>query len=252
MYFKLFRVISVLVYLSACHCPVAKGENEHPCGLLKQSLESASVLVELSRKGFHRELITTVKLRPDELGDVTFLLVYRFPRGVYVDPYQLASLIDQSNWQILLNSAIDLEAPAHKTSGFVAYVYPFYCGPTASVLKIKIPVHGRYHKPSFVGEIFTTVDINAPELLLRTEKCTHFKNFERHSVIEAPCTVSNSSTCSWVKIQHQQEPGSVSFEFPVGDGSLVTPVCGGTLLVTMICCVVLSRYMWKHRIIQTT
>ncbi|KAM9358021.1 phosphatidylinositol-glycan biosynthesis class X protein [Symphorus nematophorus] len=197
------------------------------------------------RKG---EVVTTVEFSLDALNGVRVLLVHRWPRGVYLDPYQLASLSDQSDWQILLDSAIDLEVPAHKTSGFTAYVYP--TGPTPRLLKVTIPIHGRYHEPSFDGKTFTSVNIEPPELLLRTEKCTWLNNLEPHTVVDAPCTPDNSSSCQWVKLQHQQEPVSVGLQFPVGEGSLVMPVCGGTLLVTMICSVLLSKYMWKHRIIN--
>lgn len=73
--------------------------------------------------------------------------------------------------KILLDSAIDLEAPAHKTSGFVTFVYPTPDEPTPRLLKVAIPIHGRYHEPSSVGKKYTSVDIQPPELLLRTEKC---------------------------------------------------------------------------------
>ncbi|XP_051232111.1 phosphatidylinositol-glycan biosynthesis class X protein [Dicentrarchus labrax] len=245
-----FVLLSVLACLSACRCLVEQDENnEDHCGLLKQLLESSPVSVEINKKGFHRELVTTVELIPDVPSGVRVLLVQRWPRGVYLDPYQLASLSDQRDWQILLDSGIDLEVPAHKTSGFVTYVYPTPDGPTPSLVKVTIPVHGRYHEPSFDGKTFTSVDIEPPELLLRTEKCAQLNNLEPHIVVDAPCTPDNSSTCPWVKLLHQQEQGSGGFQFPVGDGSLVTPVCGGTLLVTMICCVALSKYMWEHRII---
>ncbi|XP_069006725.1 phosphatidylinositol-glycan biosynthesis class X protein [Embiotoca jacksoni] len=247
MYYILF---SVLTFLSTCYCSVEKKENQDDCDLLKQWIESSSVSVELNKKGFHREVITTVELGPDGLSDIRVLLVHRWPRGVFVDPYQLASLSNQSDWQILLDSAIDLEVPAHETSGFVTYVYPSHVGPANRLLKVTIPVHGRYHEPSFVGKTFTSVDIEPPELLLRIEKCTQLNSFEPHAVVEARCTVNSSSTCLWVKIQHhQQELGPTSFQLPVGDGSLVTPVCGGTLLVTLSCCVALSKYLWKHRLI---
>lgn len=72
--------------------------------------------------------------------------------------------------KILIDSAIDLEVPAHKTEGFVTYVYPALDGPTPR-LKVTIPIHGRYHKPSYDGLTFTSVEIEHPELLLRTEKC---------------------------------------------------------------------------------
>ncbi|XP_039985628.1 phosphatidylinositol-glycan biosynthesis class X protein [Xiphias gladius] len=246
-----FILLSVLTCLATCHCLIEKDEkNENHCGLLKQWLESTSVSVEIGKKGFHREVITTVELSPGVPTGVRVLLVYRWPSGVYIDPYQLASLRDQSDWQILLDSAIDLEAPAHKTSGFVTFVYPTPDEPTPRLLKVAIPIHGRYHEPSSVGKKYTSVDIQPPELLLRTEKCMQLDNLEPHTVMDAPCTVHNSSMCAWVKIQHQQEYGPVSLQFPVGDGSLVIPVCGGTLLVTMICCVALSKYMWKHQIIK--
>ncbi|XP_072246020.1 phosphatidylinositol-glycan biosynthesis class X protein [Leuresthes tenuis] len=239
-------LLYVLVFLSTCHCLVKKDENQDHCGLLKQWLEASTVSVELAKRGFHREVITTVELRPDVLGSIRVLLLYRWPSGVYVDPYQLASLSSQRDWQVLLDSSVDLELPAHKTSGFLTYVYPSYIGPTTGLLKVTIPVHGRYHKPSFSGKTFTSVSIEPPELLLRSEKCTQLNRLDRHAVLDAPCTVSNSSTCSWVKIHHQQD---LSVQFPVGDGSAVTPVCGGTLLVTMICCVTLSKHMWKHQIV---
>lgn len=77
-------------------------------------------------------------------------------------------------FQILIDSAIDLEVPAHKTSGFLTYVYPTNTGPTSVLHKVTIPVHAHYHEPSFVGETFTSVRIEPPELLLRTEKCKQF------------------------------------------------------------------------------
>lgn len=79
-----------------------------------------------------------------------------------------------SLFKILLDSPIDLEVSAHKTSGFVAYVYPTLDGPTPRQLKINIPIHGRYSEPSFDGKTFTSVNIEPPELLLSTEKCKLF------------------------------------------------------------------------------
>ncbi|XP_068449167.1 phosphatidylinositol-glycan biosynthesis class X protein [Clinocottus analis] len=247
MYFLLFTVFACL---STFHCFMQKDvqKNESHCGLLKQWLESSIVSVELTKKGFHREAVTTVELSPDVLlSGVRVVLVHRWPRGVYVDPYQLASLSEQRNWQILIDSAIDLEVPAHKTAGFITYVYPTLVGPTPR-LKVTIPIHGRYHEPSYDGQTFTSVEIEHPELLLRTEKCLQLHNVEPHLVVDAPCTHDNSSTCPWVKLRHQ-ERGLVKVQFPVGDGSLVAPVCGATLLVTMLCCAALSKHMWEHRII---
>ncbi|CAN9500655.1 unnamed protein product [Ophioblennius macclurei] len=240
----------VFTCLSTCLYVVGKDENQDYCDLLKQWLESSSASVELRKNGFHREVVTTVQLSPGAMSFVKVLLVHRWPRGVYVDPFQIASLSERHKWQILLDSGIDLEVPAHKTSGFVIHVYPSYDIPPPT-LEVTIPIHGRYHEPSFVGEAFTSVEIEAPELLLRTDSCTDVRSIMPQAVVDAPCTVDNSSTCQWVQIQreHLGELGPMSLPIPVGDGLLEAQICGGTLLVTMICCMALSKHMWKHRII---
>lgn len=246
MYFELFLVLACS---AKCYCLNKEDDQDH-CDQLEQWLESSIVSLELSKKGFHREVTTTVEIRHGPLSGASLLLVYRWPNGVFVDPYQLASLTNQTNWEFLLDSAIDLEVPAHQTSGFLAYVFPSNTGSAPSFLNVTIPVHGRYHKPSFAGDAFTSVHIEPPDLLLRTEKCTNLRRFESESVLDAPCTVSNYSMCSWVKQILQKEPRSnISIMLPIGDGSTMTLVCGGTLLVTMICCVALSKDMLKHRII---
>ncbi|KAM9848568.1 phosphatidylinositol-glycan biosynthesis class X protein [Aulostomus maculatus] len=240
MYFALFFVLACFF---TCLCSIEKGVNN--CGSLRLWLQSTSLSVEINNKGFHREAVTTVELSPDVLSGVRVLLVYRWPRGIFVDPYQLAVL----SKQILLDSTIDLEVPAHKTSGFVTYVYPALGERTSKPLKVTIPIHGRYHEPSFDEESFASVDLQPPELLLWTDTCAQLNNLETHTVVEAPCTADNSSTCPWVKVQPQKVHGHMTVQFPVGDGFLVAPVCGVTLLVTVVCCATLSKVMWKHRIV---
>lgn len=223
---------------------------EQHCDVLKQLLGSLVVAVEIKKNGFHRELVISVELIHDDLRGVQALLVYSWPRGVYIDPYQLLSLSDHRDWQALIDSAIDLELPAHKTSGFVSYIYPASDGPTPRMIEVAIPVHARYHQPSVDGQLFTSIEIKPPKLLLQMKTCPQLDRSEPHVVVEAPCTHKNLSTCSWLQLQlqHQQDGGSMSFQIPVGDESMVIPVCAGTLLVTVICCFVMSKYTWKHRI----
>lgn len=153
-----------------------------------------------------RQVKTTVELSLGLSAGIQVMLLYRWPRGVYLDPYQIASLRDQRKWQvckkerteliitpksmytkchffsicqILIDSAIDLELPAHKTQGFVTYVYPIPEGPTPRI-NVTIPIHGRYHQPSFEGKTFTSVHIEPPDLLLRSAKCKYFVVLENH------------------------------------------------------------------------
>nr|XP_061834166.1 phosphatidylinositol-glycan biosynthesis class X protein [Nerophis lumbriciformis] len=237
-----FTIFYIVVFLLTCRCSTVNGENA--CGSLMEWLQSSTVSVDIKNKGFHREVETTVELHHDAFKDIRVLLLYKWPRGVYVDPYQLSFLAEKVDWQILVDSAIDLEVPAHQASGFVTYVYPAL----SERPKVTIPVHGRYHRPSFVGKAFESVTIEAPRLLLRTEECSKWDNLEPHAVMEAPCTADNASTCLWIDV-NQQKHGHVRLQLPIGDGSLVRAVCTITLLVTITCCLALSKYMWKHRLV---
>ncbi|XP_056133429.1 phosphatidylinositol-glycan biosynthesis class X protein [Lampris incognitus] len=242
-----FLFIITLTYFSTCHCWAKKDErHDSICGLPKQLLESSSISLEINKKGFHRELVTTVEFSPDVPSALKVLLVHRFPSGIYVDPYQLTSMSEHSLLQILLDSTIDLEMPAHKTMGFVALVYPTLDEKNPRLLKVTVPVHGRYHEPSVDGKMFASVTLEPPDLLLRANMCAQLYHSESHTIVDAPCTVDNLSMCQWIKIQPQQEQSHVSVQIPVGDRSLVTFVCTGTLLITMMCCVALSKIIWKH------
>ncbi|XP_051929161.1 phosphatidylinositol-glycan biosynthesis class X protein [Hippocampus zosterae] len=247
MHFTLFYTFIITISLT---CPYLTVKGDNSCAVLKQRLQSTAVSIVIKNKGFHRELETTVELQlGSAFKDVRLLLLHTWPSGVYVDPYQLAFLSDAVDWQILVDSAIDLEVPAHKTSGFVTYVYPAFSEQILGVLNISIPIHGRYHQPSFHGETFESITIEPPKLLLRTEKCSQLDDLESHTATEAPCTADNTSMCLWIQVQQKQRPGDVILRLPVGNGSLVRPVCGVTLAVTMICCWALSKYMWKQRIV---
>lgn len=43
---------------------------------------------------------TTVELSLGLSTGIQVMLLYRWPQGVYLDPYQIASLRDQRKWQV--------------------------------------------------------------------------------------------------------------------------------------------------------
>ena len=69
---------------------------------------------------------------------------------------------------MLLNSAIDVETPAHMSAGFTALVYVSLVG---KKLKFPILIHGRYHKPSLTEENFQLVQIELPNLMFKADNC---------------------------------------------------------------------------------
>lgn len=205
------------------------------------------VSLELKKTGFHRELVTTVRLNKRGLLDKA-LLVYSWPKDIYVDPYQLESMRHQRNWEMLLDSTVDLEMPAHTSSGFRTYLYLHPKESTAGEINLTIPIHGRYQKPS-IGNNVISIIIPPPDLLLQTvQNCTQLNNIESFSLVDAPCTADNSDSCQWIKVHQKQLPGPVTLQVPVGDASQAIPVCGGTLVLTIISCAALSILAWTHRI----
>lgn len=58
-----------------------------------------------------REVTATVEHRPDELRGVSMLLLYTWPSGVYIDPYELASQRGQNDWRVtMMELCINIKA----------------------------------------------------------------------------------------------------------------------------------------------
>ncbi|XP_067086795.1 phosphatidylinositol-glycan biosynthesis class X protein isoform X1 [Osmerus mordax] len=237
----MYPVLLICVYLNFFYGSTKSDENN--CGLSRQVLKHAFVSMNIKKSGFHRELVTTVEFSPEAPNRLRILLSYRFPSGLYIDPYQLAPQKEDQDLQVLLNSAIDVETPAHMSAGFTALVYMSLVG---KKLKFPILIHGRYHKPSLTEENFQFVQIELPKLMFKADNCIPVHLLPPHNVVDAPCTAVNISMCQWLNIQNLQEHRHVTLEMPLGDESVVNPVCAGTLLVTLLCCVVLSRRILKN------
>ncbi|XP_046906053.1 phosphatidylinositol-glycan biosynthesis class X protein isoform X3 [Hypomesus transpacificus] len=142
----MYPVLLFCVYLLFFYGSTKSDENN--CGLSSQVLKHAFVSMNIKKSGFHRELVTTVEFSPEAPNRLRILLSYRFPSGLYIDPYQLAPPKEDLDLQVLLNSAIDVETPAHMSAGFTALVYtsPFsstsqHCGCTMHICQYKhVPV----------------------------------------------------------------------------------------------------------------
>ncbi|XP_053368971.1 phosphatidylinositol-glycan biosynthesis class X protein [Clarias gariepinus] len=235
------RILDFVVTVIYFHFCGAFHKDGVGCGFESSWLESVVMSMKLNKQGFHRDLVYVVRHEPTS-HPVKALLLHQLPNGVYMDQYQLADLKEEMGLQVLLDSALDLEAPAHVSSPFTAFV--FLSPP--DLLQAAVPVHGRYHKASTLGG-WERVIIKPPRLLLRPEHCDTVNPGSSHRLVDAPCTIQNQSLCSWVEIQGLQIP-SVSLELPVGDSSLIIPVCAVTTLVSVLCSAFLFRAVWKHGI----
>ncbi|KAK2906584.1 hypothetical protein Q8A67_005569 [Cirrhinus molitorella] len=200
--------------------------------------KSLSMSVKISKAGFHRDLEYSVQWSKTH-HDVQALLVQKLPSGVYMDEYQLETLRRDTGLEVLLDSKVDLEAPEYLSSGFTALVF------LSGKHEVVVPVHGRYHRPSD-SSTRVKVDIESPRLLLRSDQCLTVSPGVDHVVVDAPCTVSNHSICSWIEILDLKSNGGVSLEIPVGDSSMTVTVCVVTVLTTVLSCFYLLTNIWKH------
>ncbi|KAJ8375933.1 hypothetical protein SKAU_G00065130 [Synaphobranchus kaupii] len=218
--------------------------DEDNCDLSGKWLESIKVTRDIWKMGFHRELVTTVECGPSSPEKLQTLLVQNLPRGVYIDPYQLASLQQDTGLQVVLDSEVDLEAPAYESNGLFMFVYPTRDLQHPRHLQAVVPIHGRYHRPSS-GQGWEQLEIEPPRLFLRANGCAQLLPAP-HVLMDAPCSGYNLSMCKWMEIQLPQDQRNISLELPVGNQSLLVPVCTGTLLATLLCCVIIANAIWRH------
>ncbi|KAJ8278074.1 hypothetical protein GJAV_G00083530 [Gymnothorax javanicus] len=177
---------------------VAKTEEDY-CDLSGKWLEYLKMTRDIWKMGFHRDMVTALELGPRSPEKLHALLMQRLPSGVYVDPYQLASLRQDRGLQVLLDTEVDLEAPAYSSSGLSMFVYPTRNQRHPHEFLAVVPIHGRYHRPSGCG--WEKIELEPPQLFLRADDCAIPVSIAPKVVIDAPCNGYNRSMCKWTEIK---------------------------------------------------
>ncbi|XP_043926252.1 phosphatidylinositol-glycan biosynthesis class X protein isoform X4 [Protopterus annectens] len=132
---------------------------------------SVTVTRTILKDGFHRELLTTVKLRTltNTVGGCSVLIKELLPAGLFADPYQLASLREYGILEALLLKPVDIEAPEYLSSSQTVLVYLKPDPSCTRCYTATVPVHGRYHRPS-EDKSTATITLENPKLLLHCLK----------------------------------------------------------------------------------
>lgn len=89
---------------------------------------------------------------------------------------------------MLLDSEVDLEAPAYESPGFTALVYPHPDPTIPGHLTATVPIHGRYHRPSD-PDTREKIELKYPKLLLKSDTCMHGKPLIHAQTSSIPCTM---------------------------------------------------------------
>ncbi|OCT92893.1 hypothetical protein XELAEV_18015958mg [Xenopus laevis] len=228
-----------LVYLTLI-CIMTVSANERPCPQLL-------VRREIVNKGFHRDLVTRVAVQgPSEQVEQCMVLIQELiPSGLYLDPYQLSSLRHHNLTEVLLLTAVDVEAPEYLSKGLTALVYPKSDPSCAHCFISIVPLHLRYHRPAAQTDT-VSVTLQNPKLLVDCGPDLPPRSCSPHSVTDAPCDLKDKSPCQWLELPYTADPGELIVEVPVGltqDRPLVNTV---TLIVTVLCAGMILCAVYRH------
>ncbi|XP_043557664.1 bcl-2-related ovarian killer protein homolog A isoform X2 [Chiloscyllium plagiosum] len=127
----------------------------------------------------------------------------QLPQGLYVDPYELASMREQKSKEILVQNEIDIEAPEYLSATHAIIVYlkpdPRHHGHFTGT----VPVHVRYHRPTDREEAIALVTLPDPQLMIHCQENSPLLESWKLGVTQASCSASNHSICSWLNVNYQ-------------------------------------------------
>lgn len=173
---------------------------------------------EVLKDCFPRELLIKVKFGEgiEDLQRCRVLIKQNIPTGLFVDPYELASLGERNITEAMMVSEnFDIEAPNYLSKESEVLIYANQDSQCVDRFQAFLPVHYRYHRPhSKDGETFTVVS-NADLLMYCDQEFPILKCWA-HSEVAAPCALENEDICQWNKMKHKSVYKNAVLQVPVG------------------------------------
>ncbi|XP_067158230.1 phosphatidylinositol-glycan biosynthesis class X protein [Apteryx mantelli] len=215
---------------------------------VQATCQDAIVTQQLLHEGFHRDLLMKVELgiMEEDIGGCTVAARTRLPPGIYVDPYELASLQQHNLTKVvLIPDAVDVEAPEYLATDLVVLIYMTPDPQCSRCFRAVLPVHGRYHRPAENdGEVL--VVLKSPEVLICC--CDNRLSTEcwKPSEVEAPCSGRNDYPCQWYSVKHKPVYEELIMQVPVGLRQHGSLVCVMTLLTTVLCSSLILAAVCKY------
>ncbi|KFP73918.1 Phosphatidylinositol-glycan biosynthesis class X protein, partial [Apaloderma vittatum] len=208
----------------------------------------ATVTQELLKEGFHRSLLVKVELGivGKDAGRCAVAARARLPPGIYVDPYELASLQQHNLTRaVLIPEAIDVEAPEYSAADLLVLLYMEPDPQCSHCFRAALPVHGRYHRPA-EGSEEALVVLKSPEILVCY--CDNRLSAEcwKPAEVEAPCSGKTNGPCQWYRITHKPAREELILQVPVGLTQHSSLVCVVTLLATVLCSSLILAAVCKY------
>ncbi|BFZ02860.1 hypothetical protein BsWGS_05899 [Bradybaena similaris] len=203
--------------------------------------------------GFHRSLETSLTVPESvilqhKLPDCAFLLFETLPPGIYADPFQINSLVPFGGPQVLFDRIVNIEAAEFLSKPHELFIFLSLHKhvtderPSEKTLKVSLPIHARYHRPSVDAKIsHSHVTILPPGLY---SNCTPS---DAADTVMAPCDMNNSSLCLWTHLPYKSSFPVVQLSVPIGQQSDIPLVVMTTLFTTVAVCALLIRFLWTSQ-----
>ncbi|NXJ91988.1 PIGX protein, partial [Corythaixoides concolor] len=214
----------------------------------RDATATATATQELLKEGFHRDLLVKVELgaAEEDAGGCTVAARTRLPPGIYVDPYELASLQQHNLTKaVLIPDAIDVEAPEYLATDLLVLLYLEPDPRCSRCFRAALPVHGRYHRPAEDSEEALVV-LKSPEVLVCC--CDSRPSAECWKPVEAgaPCSGKTVGPCQWYGLTHKAAYEELILQVPVGLRQHSSLVCVLTLLATVLCSSMILAAVCKY------
>ncbi|XP_036893371.1 phosphatidylinositol-glycan biosynthesis class X protein [Sturnira hondurensis] len=203
---------------------------------------------EVLKDGFHRDLLIKVKFGEsmENLQTCRLLIKQYIPAGLFVDPYELASLRERNITEaVMVSEDFNIEAPNYLSEESEVLIYARRDSQCTDCFQALLPVHYRYHQPhSEDGEVFIVV--NNPDLLMYCDQEFPILKCWSQSKVAAPCALKSKDICQWNNMKYKSVYENVTLQVPVGLTTHTSLVCSVTLLITILCSTLILVAVFKH------
>ncbi|XP_034527054.1 phosphatidylinositol-glycan biosynthesis class X protein [Ailuropoda melanoleuca] len=203
---------------------------------------------EVLKGGFHRDLLIKVKFGEsiEALQTCRFLIKQYIPTGLFVDPYELASLRERNITEaVMVSEDFNIEAPNYLSKESEVLIYARQDSQCIDCFQAFLPVHYRYHRPhSKDGETFIVV--NNPDLLMYCDQEFPILKCWAEKQVAAPCALKDKDICQWNNMKYKSVYKNVTLQVPVGLTIHTSLVCSVTLLITILCSTLILVAVFKY------
>ncbi|XP_051005720.1 phosphatidylinositol-glycan biosynthesis class X protein [Acomys russatus] len=203
---------------------------------------------EFLKDGFHRDLLIKVKFGEsiEDLQTCRLLIKHYIPTGLFVDPYELASLRERNITEaVMVSESFNIEAPNYLSKESEVLIYARQDAQCIDCFQAFLPVHYRYHRPHRKdGD--TLIVLNNPDLLMYCDQEFPILKCWSQSEVAAPCALRSEEICRWRNMHYKSILKNLTLQVPVGL-TLHTPlVCSVTLLITILCSMLILVAVFKY------